>query len=220
RPRLRASVGRRHAPEVLAPAVRDPGGRGLLRAVGASGAQVAAAPACRSSRGLRDELPEVRTGGPGRRRSLADARAAHRPADVDRRDGRSDGRVRQRSRVPVVRSHRRARSWDAAAVHADDPGSRRTGHRRVPGRGTGQDRFLERVQGARPLVGGAAALLSPRRADALVRLLVLLAVYGAVARHLPELPSGVDVVFHATVVFPAFAAAIWLALPLARMRML
>ena len=62
--------------------------------------------------------------------------------------------------------------------------------------------------------------MSRRRAAALVVLLVLLAVYGAVARHLPELPSGVDVVFHATVVFPAFAAAIWLALPLARMRML
>jgi len=69
-------------------------------------------------------------------------------------------------------------------------------------------------------VGGAAAILSRRRAAALVVLLVLLAVYGAVARHLPELPSGVDVVFHAIVVFPAFAAAIWLALPLARMRML
>lgn len=54
------------------------------------------------------------------------------------------------------------------------------------------------------------------RATALLGLLVVLALYGAVARHLPELPSGVDVVFHAVVVFPAFAAAIWLALPLAR----
>jgi len=33
---------------------------------------------------------------------------------------------------------------------------------------------------------------------------------------LPGLPSGLDVVFHSAVVFPAFAAAIWLALPLAR----
>ncbi len=58
--------------------------------------------------------------------------------------------------------------------------------------------------------------LSPRRGTALAGLLIALVVYGAVARHLPGLPSGVDVVFHAVVVFPAFAAAIWLALPLAR----
>ena len=50
----------------------------------------------------------------------------------------------------------------------------------------------------------------------LVALLVLLLAYGAVAARLPELPSGVDVAFHALVVFPAFAAVIWLALPLAR----
>ena len=54
------------------------------------------------------------------------------------------------------------------------------------------------------------------RAAALAGLLIALAVYGAVARQLPGLPSGPDVVFHAVVVFPAFAAAIWLALPLAR----
>jgi len=58
--------------------------------------------------------------------------------------------------------------------------------------------------------------LSRRRAAALAGLLVVLAAYGAGARHLPGLPSGVDVAFHALVVFPAFAAAIWLALPLAR----
>jgi hypothetical protein len=58
--------------------------------------------------------------------------------------------------------------------------------------------------------------LSRRRGTALVGLLVGLAVYGAVTRHLPGLPSGLDVVFHAAVVFPAFAASIWLALPLAR----
>ncbi len=63
-------------------------------------------------------------------------------------------------------------------------------------------------------------VLSRSRSAALAGLLVVLAVYGGVARHLPGLPSGVDVVFHAVVVFPAFAAAIWLALPLARMRTL
>jgi len=66
-------------------------------------------------------------------------------------------------------------------------------------------------------VGGAASLLSRRRAAALGIVLVGLVGYGAVAPHLPGLPSGVDVAFHAVVVFPAFAAAIWLALPLARL---
>jgi hypothetical protein len=62
--------------------------------------------------------------------------------------------------------------------------------------------------------------LSRRRAAALGVLLAVLVVYGAVASHLPGLPSGVDVTLHAVVVFPAFAAAIWLALPLARLRTL
>jgi hypothetical protein len=65
-------------------------------------------------------------------------------------------------------------------------------------------------------VGGAASVLSSRRAAALAALLVLLVAYGAGARHLPGLSSGLDAAFHAVIVFPAFAAAIWLALPLAR----
>jgi hypothetical protein len=64
-------------------------------------------------------------------------------------------------------------------------------------------------------VGGATSLLSRRRAGALAALLVVLVAYGAGARHLPELPSGFDVAFYALVVLPAFAAAIWLALPVA-----
>jgi hypothetical protein len=64
-------------------------------------------------------------------------------------------------------------------------------------------------------VGGAASLLSSRRAASLAALLVVLVAYGAGARHLPELPSGLDVAFYALVVLPAFAAAIWLALPIA-----
>ena len=41
--------------------------------------------------------------------------------------------------------------------------------------------------------------------------------YGAGARRLPELPSEhFDVLFYALVLLPAFAAAIWLALPMAR----
>ena len=66
-------------------------------------------------------------------------------------------------------------------------------------------------------MGGAASLLSRRRAGALAALLVVLVAYGAGARHLPELPSGFDVAFYALVVLPAFAAAIWLALPVARL---
>ncbi len=64
-------------------------------------------------------------------------------------------------------------------------------------------------------MGGATAILSRRRAAALAALLVVLVAYGAGARHLPELPSNLDVAFYALVVLPAFAAAIWLALPVA-----
>lgn len=50
---------------------------------------------------------------------------------------------------------------------------------------------------------------------ALGLLLAALVVYGALAAHVPGLPSGLDVAFHGAVVLPVFAAAIWLALPLA-----
>ena len=58
--------------------------------------------------------------------------------------------------------------------------------------------------------------LSGRRAATLATLLVVLVAYVAGADNLPSLPSGLDVAFHAILVFPAFAAAIWLGLPLAR----
>lgn len=65
-------------------------------------------------------------------------------------------------------------------------------------------------------MGGAASLLRSRRGIALAGLLALLVAYSAGAKHLPELASEhLDVVFYALVVLPAFAAAIWLALPLA-----
>lgn len=60
------------------------------------------------------------------------------------------------------------------------------------------------------------SLMSQRRAAALAVLLVTLIAYGAGAQHLPELPSNLDVAFYALVVLPAFAAAIWLALPVSR----
>ena len=65
------------------------------------------------------------------------------------------------------------------------------------------------------MVGRATPVLSPRRTLALVALTVGLVAYGAVAGRLWELPSGFDVAVQSLVVFPAFAAAIWLALPLA-----
>jgi hypothetical protein len=65
-------------------------------------------------------------------------------------------------------------------------------------------------------VGGATSLLSRGRAIALAALLVGLVVYCAVARHVAELPPSLDVAFYALVVLPAFAAAVWLALPLSR----
>jgi hypothetical protein len=65
-------------------------------------------------------------------------------------------------------------------------------------------------------VGGAIAVLSHRRLLAVGGLLGTLVLYVAVAEKLPELPSGLDVAFHSALVFPVFAAAIWLALPLAR----
>jgi hypothetical protein len=58
--------------------------------------------------------------------------------------------------------------------------------------------------------------MSQRRAAALALLLVTLTAYGAGAQHLPELPSNLDVAFYALVVLPAFAATIWLALPVSR----
>ena len=59
--------------------------------------------------------------------------------------------------------------------------------------------------------------MSTRRPAALAALLAALVVYGAAAELLPELPSDeIDVGFYALVVLPAFAAAIWLALPIAR----
>ena len=58
--------------------------------------------------------------------------------------------------------------------------------------------------------------LARRRALALAGLAVGLVAYAAVAERLPGLPSGLDVLFHSAIVFPAFAALIWIALPLAK----
>ncbi|GIU94268.1 MAG: hypothetical protein KatS3mg012_0725 [Gaiellaceae bacterium] len=66
------------------------------------------------------------------------------------------------------------------------------------------------------MVGGAAAVLSRRRALALVASGALLLVYAWVAERLWELPTRWDVAFVGLVAFPASTATIWLALPLSR----
>jgi len=57
--------------------------------------------------------------------------------------------------------------------------------------------------------------LSRRRWLALVALTIALVVYGAVAGSLWSVPKGLEVAVLSIVVFPIFAATIWLALPLA-----
>ena len=58
--------------------------------------------------------------------------------------------------------------------------------------------------------------MSRPRALALTAVALALLAYSAFSEHLFELPTGLDVAFQSVVVFPAFASAIWLALPLAR----
>lgn len=57
--------------------------------------------------------------------------------------------------------------------------------------------------------------MSRRRTLALVALTVALVVYGAVAGELWDVPTGFEVAVLSLVVFPTFAATIWLALPVA-----
>ena len=63
-------------------------------------------------------------------------------------------------------------------------------------------------------MGGAAAVLTRRRALGLAALLVVLVAYRVSSARLPDFSSGLDVVVHAAIVIPAFAASIWIALPL------
>ncbi len=58
--------------------------------------------------------------------------------------------------------------------------------------------------------------LARRRAFSLAALAVGLVAYGAGAERLPGVPSGLDVLVHSAIVFPVFAATIWIALPLAK----
>ncbi|HJU48136.1 MAG TPA: hypothetical protein VJ689_08390 [Gaiellaceae bacterium] len=68
------------------------------------------------------------------------------------------------------------------------------------------------------MVGGAAAVLTPRRALALGALLAALAVWDAYAETLPDLGTWGDVAFVAGILIPATFATVWLLLPVARAR--
>lgn len=61
----------------------------------------------------------------------------------------------------------------------------------------------------------APAVLSPRRASAVVAVLVALAAWDAYAERLPAVPDGWDVALVAVFVFPATFLVAWLLLPLA-----
>ena len=68
------------------------------------------------------------------------------------------------------------------------------------------------------MVGGAAAVLSRPRALGLATLVAGLALLGAIAEDLPEFSDDAAVAIASVLVLPAFMAATWLALPLARVR--
>ena len=67
-------------------------------------------------------------------------------------------------------------------------------------------------------MGGAAPVLSRRRALALVALLTALVVYGAGAGVLPDVSNAWDVAFAAAVLLPATLCVVLIALPAARWR--
>ena len=105
RARLGPPARRRHAAQVLAAGVGAARGRRLLRPRRPGDPQVAAAAARRPDGRLRDELPQVRRRRARRaRRCVADARAAHRPAEARRRHGRACARVPEQARVPALAS--------------------------------------------------------------------------------------------------------------------
>src|SRR5262249_4971953 len=188
------------------------GGRRILRPRRPGAAQVPAAAERRPARDLRDELPQAgrrRRGGSAR---MAHARAAHRPAEARRGDGRAGARVPERDRVPAGRPAR-ADARRASALHAHDPGALRPGHRRVARRGAGEDPLLERVQSSRSLVGGASALLAPRRVAAFVALSAAIGVYYATHESWFSLDLWPAIGWLSLVVIPAVFGLVWLALP-------
>ena len=82
RPRLRPPARRRLPAQVDAAAVGDPGGVAFFGRAGQALLKSLAAAARRPAGRLRHELPQVRHRGPRTGGRLADARAAHRPAEA------------------------------------------------------------------------------------------------------------------------------------------
>src|SRR5512133_2659349 len=101
-----------------------------------------------------------------------------------------------------------------AKVHAHDRRARRPRHRRVPRRATAENGGLERVQSARPVVGGAAAVLGTRRLVALGILAAALAAYFALHESLPDIPLWWDIALLSFVIIPAVFATVYAVLPL------
>src|SRR5439155_12867498 len=216
--RLRAPARRRPAAQVRPATSGDPGRGRLLRAHGPGHPQVAAAAARRSDVRLRDELPQVR-----RRRArragarMAGARAARRPAEARRGHGRGRARVLERDRVYALVATRGV-VRRPAAVHAHGAGARVPRHRRVARRAGREGALLERLQGARCVVGRAAAVLENRRVLAFAALATAVGAYYAWSDSLPNVSLWWDVAFLALVLIPAVFALVYLALPLRRTR--
>src|SRR5262249_30058536 len=112
----------------------------------------------------------------------------------------------------------RARERRAAPVHADGRGTRRPGHRQLPRRCDHENRFLERLQGAGRLVGGAPSILSRRRTVALAAWLGVGAAWYFSVDSVPLLPLWWAVALLSFVLIPGVFAFDWIVLPLARAR--
>src|SRR5206468_12326426 len=97
----------------------------------------------------------------------------------------------------------------------DNPGAGRPRHRRVARRAAGEDAVLERVQGVRPLVGRAAAVLRPRVA-AFVALAAVIGLYYAFHESLWNESVWWDIAFMGFLLIPAVFGLVYLALPLWR----
>ena len=104
------------------------------------------------------------------------------------------------------------------ALHADDRRARRAGHRRLSRRAGTEDGVLERLQGSRPVVGGATPVLTRRRLAALGVLAAVLAVYFVGHESLPDSSTWWDVAFIAVLVIPVVFAPVLLLLPLSDWR--
>ena len=149
-------------------------------------------------------------------RAMARARAAHRAAEARRRDGRRTRCASSTSSTfPLSRPvegrlgelQRFTPTIDALFVPDIDASLDEQ---------AAEDRVLERVQGARPLVGGAAAILTRPRIARSSRVVAALAVYFALHTRLPDVSLWWDVAIVAVLVIPGVFATVGLLLPLRR----